>query len=241
MGSFSGCAGSTNSRSVKERKAEIYFDAGTDDLRSKRYTEALSSLIQAVKLDPDTPSYWNNLGLAYAGKSEFAKAEESWRKALAVSPAFTDSKVNLGSLYVRQKKYREAEMLFRDALKDLVYPNIAQIHFNLALLYSEWKKSPLIEQHLRLAVKANENHCGAWFRLGIIQKNRGEYDAAEKSLTKSVSGMCFGNPEAHYEISALHLKTRDTNKAKAKLIEIIQLFPQSEWAQKAEVTLNMIR
>ncbi len=241
IGFFSGCAGTSNSLSVKERKAEIYFDAGTEDLRARRFTEALASLIQAVKLDPDAPNYWNNLGLAYAGKNEFPKAEESWKKALSLNPQFTDSKVNLASLYVRQKKFRDGELLYRDALKDLVYPNIAQIHFNLALLYAEWKKTPLIEQHLHLAVKSNDGHCGAWYRLGLIQKNRGDYNAAEKSLTKSISGMCFNNPEAHYEISALHLKARDTNKAKAKLIEIIQLFPQSDWAKKAEVTLNMIR
>ncbi len=238
---LSSCASTNKGLSVNERKADIFYAAGTEDLMARRFTEALASLIQAVKLVPNNPAYWNNLGLAYGGKNELGKAEESWKKALSLDGKFTDAKVNLGSLYMRQKKFRESEVLFRDALKDLVYPNIAQIHFNLALLYSEWKKRSLVEQHLQLAVKSNDNHCPAWYRLGQIQKDRGEYVAAERSLQKSVSGMCFNNPEIHYEISTLHLKNRNTEKAKSKLIEIIQLFPQSDWARKAEVTLNMIR
>lgn len=235
------CASTNKGLSVNERKADIYYAAGTEDLMAKRFTEALASLIQAVKLMPNVPAYWNNLGLAYGGKNELGRAEESWKKALSLDNKFTDAKVNLGALYMKQKRFRESEVLFRDALKDLVYPNMAQVHFNLALLYSEWKKRSLVEQHLQLAVKANENHCPAWYRLGQIQKDRGDFATAEKSLQKSVSGICFNNPEIHYEISALHLKARDTEKAKSKLIEIIQLFPQSEWARKAEVTLNMIR
>jgi type IV pilus assembly protein PilF len=235
-----GCA-TGNSLSVREKKADIYFNAGTEDLRAGRNTEALSSLLQAVKLMPDSPNYWNNLGLAYNGKKEFLKAEESWKKALSVDSEFTDAKVNLGSLYLNQKKLRESELLFRDALKDLVYPHAAQIHYNLSLLYSQWKKAPLVEQQLRLAVKNNDSFCPAWYLLAKIEKDRGDFVSAEKSFTKAVSGTCFNNPEVHYEISSLHLKNKEMVKAKAKLIEIIQLFPQSDWAKKAEITLNMIR
>jgi type IV pilus assembly protein PilF len=237
---LAGCA-TGNSLSVSEKKADIYFNAGTEDLRAGRYTEALSSLLQAVKLISDSPSYWNNLGLAYGGKKEYTKAEESWKKALAVDSQFTDAKVNLGALYLNQKKLRESELLFREALKDLVYPSAAQIHYNLSLLYSQWKKAPLVEKHLQLAVRANDAFCPAWYQLAKIQKERGDFINAEKSFTKSVSGTCFNNPEVHYEISSLHLRNKEIVKAKAKLIEIIQLFPQSDWAKKAEITLNMIR
>lgn len=236
----SGCA-TTEKRDLNTRKGEVYLDAGTQSLIAGRYTDALSSLLNASKLLPENPSAWNNLGLAYYHKGDLERAEQSWKKAIAVDKTFTDARNNLGAFYLSQKRYAEAEAELKEAIKDLAYLKSHQVHYNLGLTYASQRKNLLAEQQFKLAVQANDNYCVAWYKLGQLQKQRGEFTEAAKSIKNSVSGPCFNNPEAHYEISNLYLKAREYSLAKNKLLEIIQLFPESDWARKAEVTLNLIR
>lgn len=235
-----GCASQT-AQNLKDKKGDIYFSAGTEALMAGNYAEALGSLQEAVRYMPNSAPAWNNLGLAFAGKGEDGRAEESLMRALKADPKFTDARANLGALQIKLKRRKEAEKNLKEVLKDLVYPRVAQTHYNLSVIYGEWRRPLLAEQQLKLALKADDRYCSAWYQLGMIQKERGEYEKAGVSLEKSVEGQCFKNPRAHYEISALYLKTKETARAKSKLLDIIQLFPESDWARKAEITLNMIR
>ncbi len=237
-----GCSSSSTKKAeLDEKKSEIYLSAGTEALYSGDYTSALSALLNAVKLTPKSPEAWNNLGLAYAGKENFEQAEECWKKAIAIDPSHGDARLNLGSLYIRQRRFAEAERNLKLVLKDLTYANAHQAHYNLALNYLAQKRNLLAEQELKLAVKASEAFCPAWLKLGHLQRDRGEFSEAAASMKKAVSGTCYHNPQAHYELGTVYLKNKDSAQAKSKFLEIIRLFPQSEWAKKAEISLNMIR
>lgn len=239
LAAVSSCASS--SQNIREKKADILYQAGTESLMRGEFTDALANLQQAIKLEPESPKIWTNLGIAYGGKGEMKKAEDSWKKALNLDSQWTDARANLGALYLQTKRYNEAEKQLKLALQDLVYENSAQVHYNLALVYLTTRRNIPAEQQLKLAVKAEDGYCPAWFRLGRLQKERGDFSAAEESFTKSVAGPCFKNPEAHYELSNLYLKSKNVIGARAKLLEIIQIFPETSWAQKAEENLSMIR
>ncbi|MGZ3712718.1 MAG: tetratricopeptide repeat protein, partial [Bdellovibrionota bacterium] len=137
--------------------------------------------------------------------------------------------------------YSASEKQFKEALKDLSYGKIPQLRYNLGLLYAAQGKALLSQQYFRLAVQEDENFCPAWVKLAEIQVNQGKLEEAAGSYKKSVSGLCFNNPRAHYELGNLYLKAKEPALAKSKLLELIQFFPSSEWAKKAEITLNMIR
>lgn len=232
----------SNRVSVEEKKGDVYHSAGLEALRAGRYAEALGAMQEAARYLPKDPAVFNNLGLAYANKGEFNRAEESFRRALQLDARFNDARLNLGALQIRQLRWREAEAVLREATKDLAYVNQHQVYFNLSLIYSEWKRPVLAEQNLKLAVQAAPTFCEAWYRLGRIQKERGSAAEARDSYSHAVSGTCFREyPDAHFEIANLYLQQHDDRRGKAKLIEVIQLFPETEWARKSELTLNNIR
>lgn len=235
-----GCASSEKQR-ISDRQGEIFLNSGTEALMEGRSTDALGFLQQAVRLLPKNPSAWSNLGLAYTSRGDLEKAEDAFKQSLKLNPQFNDARMNLASVYMQSRRYPEAEKLYKEVLKDLAYSNSHQAHYNLALLYSQQNRQMLAEQQFNLAVRINDRYCPAWFKLGMLQKEKGDFIAAANSLKKSVSGPCFRNPEAHFEIGALYLKNKETDQAKKKLVEVIQLFPESEWARKAELTLNMLR
>jgi type IV pilus assembly protein PilF len=235
------CATGPRTGTVQERKADIYLLDGADALRNHQFQDALASLQKSVSYNPKSAAAWTNMGLAYLGIDELDRAEVSLKRAIALDPKWTDAKANLGALQLKTKRFAEAEKTFQDALTDLVYSRAHQIRYNLALVYMELRRPLQAEQQLKLAVRADPSYCAAWFQLGLIQKDRGDFDEAASSLAKSTVSTCFNNPQAHYEIASLLLKAKEVGRAKSKLLEVIQLFPQSDWARKAEVTLNMIR
>lgn len=232
----------TTKSSVDEKRGDVYHTAGIEALRAGRYAEALGAMQEAARYLPKDPAVQNNLGLVYANKNEFGRAEESFRRAIQLDPKFTDARLNLGALQIRLLRWKEAEATLREAAKDLAYINQHQVFFNLALIYTEWKKNILAEQQLRAAVQNAPNFCEAWYRLAKLQKERGSLGEARDSYSHSVGGTCFKEyPDAHFEIANLYLQQRDEKRGKAKLLEVIQLFPDTEWARKSELTLNMIR
>lgn len=235
-----GCSSSKPNPGQASR-AQVLMIAGIEALEKKEYAAALRVLQDAAKLEPNNPDIYSNMGVALVGKEEPARAEESFKKAIQLDKNFNDARLNLGILYLRQKRYPESERILREAAKDLAYGKGDQVAYQLAVLYLELNRPLLAEQQLKIAVRENATFCPAWYRLGVIQKERGDYIEAAKSLAGSVKGVCFKNPAAHYEIASLYLKANETQMARKKLLEIIQLFPSSDWAKKSEVTLNMIR
>lgn len=236
---MAGCA--SGGMSKKEKQGDIYAQAGSEALMKGDFSDALGSLKEAVKLQPKSEANWSNLGLAYAGKEDFVRAESCWKKALDINPEYSDARLNLGALYFRQKKLAAAEKTFKEVLKDLSYEKGPQVKYNLGLLYASQGKQLLAQQYFKLAVKEDEAYCPAWFQLAHLQSEKGEMADAAKSYKKAVSGSCFSNPRAHYELGSLYIKAREPALAKSKLLEVIKFFPDSDWAKKAEITLNSIR
>ena len=234
------CSSTPGKPTLNQKKAAIYFESGNDSLFAGRPTDALVAYLEALKYDPKNVDVLNNLGLAYGAKGEDELAIETWKKALSLDPSLSDTRNNLGAMYIKLEKLNEAEKELKEVLKDITYDKIFQVHYNLGLIYRDQRKLLLSEQHFKLAIQSNSTHCPSWFELGHIQKEREEIQLAIDSLKKSVAGTCFDNPRALYEIGELQIKKRDVIVGKNSLLDVIQFFPNSEWAKKAEITLNML-
>lgn len=233
----------TDAGPSKEKKiSDTYLQAGTLALQNGNYTDALRSLLDAVKYDPNSVDAWNNLGLAYYGKQQPVLARESWEKALKLNPKYSDARSNLGSMHLQLGQYDKAEKEFKTVLQDLVYDKLHQVHFNMAILYMRKNQWLQAEQSLRLAVQDNSNFCAAWSQLGQLYQRKGDSPAALDAYQNSIRGSCYAAmPEAHYEIAQLYLKQRDLPNAELKLRELVERFPKTEWALKAQDNLSSIR
>jgi Tfp pilus assembly protein PilF len=235
------CSSTSTAPTKEEKLGTVYFEGGTQELNEGKYTEALNSLLMAVKYEPESAPIWSNLGLAYEAKQDSEKAKECWLKALKLDSDFSDARTNLGALYLSQGKYDSAEKEFKLILKDLTYTKMAQVYYNLALIDQKERRVVEEEQNLQLSVKSNKAYCPAWVSLGFIQKDRGETQAALESWHNGTQGPCYNNPEIQFNIAGLYAHLGDRAKAKAKYLEVIQLFPTSDWAKKAEVNLSLMR
>ena len=63
-----------------------------------RHDESVAALEQAVKASPRQPLYFNQLGVSYRHKGQFAKARDAYESALLLDPNYADAHLNLGVL-----------------------------------------------------------------------------------------------------------------------------------------------
>jgi Flp pilus assembly protein TadD len=78
----------------------------------------VESYAHAVRLRPGAPELLNKLGCAQRRAGDKAAAEASLRRALSLAPAFGLAQVNLGTLYLMQRRLAEGRVLLRQALAD---------------------------------------------------------------------------------------------------------------------------
>lgn len=236
---LSGCAGSRAARQ-KEKMGEVYLSNGTQMLMEGDSAQAITTLTMATRHLPKSHEAWNNLGLAFATQQDWKRAETAWKKAIQLNPGFSDARVNLGSFHLQNGKIREAEKEFRTVLEDVAYLKMFQVRYNLGLVYLKKGNTLGAENEFMSAARLDPTYCPTWAQLGMLQKSKGEYREAETSFRNAVKGTCFSDVASHFEIASLHIKIGDMEKARSKYLEIIQFFPDSEFARKAEQNLALM-
>lgn len=113
-----------------ENKAKLRYEIGIDALYKGQLPKAFAELMEADRLTPNRPEILDAIGYAWRLHGNTAKAEESYRKAMANSPSPATHN-NYGSLLLQMKRPVDAEAQFRLALEDPRYPNQDMAYINL--------------------------------------------------------------------------------------------------------------
>ncbi len=74
------------------------FELGQFYLLNKKFSEAIKKFKDALKLKPDDPKIYFQLGLAYEGACLMNEAKEMYRKALELDSSFKEASEHLDRL-----------------------------------------------------------------------------------------------------------------------------------------------
>ncbi len=114
--------------------------------------QAIKWYQKALKFTPDDRRIQNNIGLAYGRRGEYAKAKETFVKAVGEHGAL----LNLGYIYSQQGRYQQAIEEFEAALK--LQPNSLVTMTSLAQVYdrvgSARESAMLQDQYKKLSTGA---------------------------------------------------------------------------------------
>ncbi len=117
-------------------------------------TEAAEALQKATDLEPN-PDAFNALGLCYHRAGRIKEAEECFRKAVKLRPAFVEALCNLGVHVAQQGRREEAIEFFRAVLR--INPNFANAVANLFFEQRhlcDWQDFEATQNRLRELVRA---------------------------------------------------------------------------------------
>ncbi|MBM3883099.1 MAG: tetratricopeptide repeat protein [Verrucomicrobia bacterium] len=155
-----------------------------------RLDEAEPLYRKALELDPDNPAPYGNLGIIHAQRKQYAEAERMFRALIereqtAPPPARLPALVNLAMVCGEQGKLDEAERLYRQALG--LAPGHPRVANGLAAFLADHERK--LDEALTLAegaVRAQPDNPSFLDTLGWVQAQRGDLDAAERTLQRAL-------------------------------------------------------
>lgn len=136
LGAMPGCASNPDGAGPGRAGTEIVTDSDEPEARKRarirlelavgyfeqgQTTIALDELKQSIATDPTYAEAYSLRGLIYMRLNDFRFAEESFKKALSISPRDSNVMHNLGWLLCQQARYPEAQQFFTQALSNPQY------------------------------------------------------------------------------------------------------------------------
>jgi type IV pilus assembly protein PilF len=233
-----GCATSEKDR----EKADLYLQMGTSNLEKGNYPAALKNLLSAEEYNPNDPLIQNNLGLAYFVRDRNELAEKHMQRALAIKSDFTEARINLGRVYMEQKKYDEAIRILHVATQDLTYPNPEKAWTQLGMAQFSKGDFNSAKKSLAEAIKINRQNCTAFSFFGRSLYELHDYSGAAEQLDRAIQ-VCLGSDfdDPYYFSGLSYYKLGEKEKATARFEQIKEKFPESKYSANAQSLLKVMK
>jgi Tfp pilus assembly protein PilF len=212
----------------KEGLADSKYMLGLAMFQEGRVNESIPWLEKAIALKGNSAMWLNTLAQAYeSGASNPTKAEELYRKALAIQPKASTIRVNLGRFLEAQGRGGEALALYQEAAQEDPYLEEAQ--YNLGSLYLRQNQAQQAEVALHKAYALNPNHVKTLTNLGVLWAQQGkEMDA--KRLFERALRLEPNNLDALSNLATFYAQKNRLNEAMPLLEKVTQLSPTNATA-----------
>lgn len=131
-----------------------------DHVRAKYFIE------KGRDLDSNSSILLNTEGIFYYRQSQYALAEEVFKKAIALDSSITSLYVNLGNVYADSQRFPEAEKCYLKAIR--VDSTIVETYTNLGDLYVRYKTHAEAEQLYFKAIQMDSTQSVPYYNLACI-------------------------------------------------------------------------
>jgi type IV pilus assembly protein PilF len=229
------CASTSHTQTMSATdKARLLIEYSNGAILDHDPITALGTLFQAEKLDPLLPELHHSKALAYYAKKDMVNAEKSAEKAIELKPDYSDALNTLGRIYIDLGKNKQAEAVLLQAIKNPLYREAYKSQTNLGILYYRTERLEAANKVLNEAVEGEPNlSCVAHYYLGHIQLMQQSLDKAIKSYEKASQKYCGAFAEAHLALGVAYERTKDFGRARKKLVEVQQLYPDTKVGEEA--------
>ncbi len=169
------------------------------------YVEALE------RLEPERPQTLVLRGALEWSRGDMAACATAFAAAEKIAPNDSITQTYLGRLYLRQRRWADAERTFQRVL--LLDPDSAEAHYGLSIaLPRQDQVEPGIE-HALYAIGLRHDFPEAHFQLGAVLSRRGWYDRAVQAFEICLR-MRPGFILAHRYLSKIHTHLGRLEKAR---------------------------
>jgi Tfp pilus assembly protein PilF len=209
-------------------------------VREGNLRSGLAKLLEALKLDPESPFLHHEVAVVYRNLGEYTLALPHFKKALALKPRFPEARNNLGTLYLLLRDWDRAIECFQKAVSDVLYKTPHIGYNNLGLAYYNRGEYQTAVDKYRHAIKLFPSYSRCYRNMGIAYEALKKWDLAIDAYEKAV----FFEPEyaaAQLSLGTLYLKLGQKNKAAEALRQTIKTDKKAgPYAEKARRLLKRI-
>lgn len=219
---------------VSPRATNIRENLGVVSWNHGRIGEAEKQWSIALKLNSNSPITLTNLGLVYAKRKEYLKAEQYFREAMLHKPDYTDPHLNMGSLLMDLGRLKEAEWQLRAAVA--LSPLIPSCHNKLGTLYLKEGRLPEAGEQFSQSVRAAPNF-EAYDGLGDIYLQQGDFGRAKQAYAAAGRINPYDS-RAHFGLARIAALG---GRRRAALAEYARGFETDPNNQQAKTAVQMLR
>jgi tetratricopeptide (TPR) repeat protein len=162
---------------ARHNRAQALFALG-------RISEARTELEAVVASQPDLHPAWHLLGSVLAAQGD-ARAEQAYRRALALRPDHAETHYNLGVFFLERSRLDEAIACYRKALA--LDAGFVAAHNNLANALLSRGRGDEALAHYAQAVRLEPGFAQGWSNYGGALRQAGRIDEAIAALERAVA------------------------------------------------------
>ena len=194
--------------SLSDSEKESLAKKPTDDLRAydfyMRGRELLSlrgrmnnqssvgMFENAISLDPRFASAYAGLAEAYSAMYEYYDGKAEWlgkaiemnQKALNLDPASIEARFGIATVYLHQKRYKEAKRLFEQILEE--NPNFYEAVYRLGMISEAMGDLDSALKYFTSATTLKPHDEDAWMSLNTIFHKMGNASSAEEAVKEVI-------------------------------------------------------
>jgi type IV pilus assembly protein PilF len=227
----------TSSAQKAEDAARVHTELGQHYMAQGDLQTALEKLQLALKFDPNYAPAHTVLGLLYERIKDPAKAEEHYRRAVALEPDKGGPNNNFGQFLCSVGKVQEAQGYFEKAIADPFYTTPDVALSNAGVCQLKGGSETAAEADFRRALQRNPANAEALFQLArILYANNNAFGASafmqrldalnQPTAVMLKLGYDIESRLGHHEGAATYAK------------RLHELFPDSEQAQAINNTAS---
>ena len=166
-----------NRARLRTELASLYYQNGN-------HAVALEELGQAVASDPGFAPAHGVYGLVYMALKQNVLAQQSFERALALSPTDPDLNHNYGRFLCLTGREADAIRYFEQAIRNPLYPAPWRSHSAAGFCLARAGKLKEAEDYLQAALKLQPEEPTALMQLGQLRYNEGKFEEARGFIAR---------------------------------------------------------
>lgn len=187
---------------------------------------AIDFLRRALRVDPDRPAAWCDLGAALRANRQLEEAGQALDKAIHADPGLVEAHLNLGLVYQDQGTFDGAIECLHRALA--LAPALAEAHHVLGLvLMAKFEFDAAIEA-FRKTIEIQPDHAQAYCNIGNAYRDLRNITEAQKHYLKAI--------EIDPDFAEAHSNLGITYKDQGRIDDTVAAFRR---AVEIDPTLNL--
>lgn len=208
------------------RRARIRLELASNYFENGQTAVALDEVKQALAADPTYPDAFNLRGLVYMRLGDFAQADESFRRALALRGGDSNVLHNYGWLLCQQRKFAEADQQFGRALGNPAYTARSKTLMARGLCQSEAGQVAEAEQSLLKAYELDASNPIVGYHLASLFFRRNELTKSQFYIRR-LNNSQFANSESLWLGIKVERALGDTVAMRQLADQLRKRFPDS--------------
>ncbi len=180
--------------------------------------------------------YERGLKAQHQGKRR--EAIDHYEKALALAPGMYFARNNLGSLYLEDRKFGEAEKEFQSVITENEAD--ANAYFNLGNVYLITDRLTEATESIQEGLKRQPQSGFGQFLLGSLLIKKGSNREAEEKFRAALT-YDPGLANAHLALVNLYIRLNRRQDAATELSVFLKQSPESDFAPQARELLRKLR